>query len=103
MNGREDWLLVVDVTVEPDVEDDWNRWYDTQHLPAVAACPGFTSAQRYVSEHGGGRRYQTIYAIDSPAALETPEFTAARGWYQFAPYVQASVRTYRRLAGGTSS
>lgn len=31
----------------PGREDDFNRWYDTQHLPDVVSIPGFISGQRY--------------------------------------------------------
>jgi hypothetical protein len=91
------WLLVVDVTVESVVEDDWNKWYNDIHLPEIAACPGFERAARYVSESGGGRRYLTIYAITGPEALEGEEFRSSRGWDDYAGRVQASVRTFRRL------
>lgn len=29
-------------------EDEYNKWYDTQHAPDVVSVPGFVSAQRYV-------------------------------------------------------
>lgn len=89
-----EWLFVVDVTVAAEVEDEWNAWYDDEHLPAIAACPGVLSADRYVSDTGGGRRYLTLYALEGPAALDTAEFRAARGWYRFTPHVQATVRLY---------
>jgi hypothetical protein len=30
-------------------EDEYNRWYDTQHAPDVVAVPGFVTAQRMVA------------------------------------------------------
>jgi hypothetical protein len=94
-------LLIVTVEVDPAVEVEWNRWYDELHLPDALKCPGFRRGQRYVSADGvtetiAGKRekidkriYTTIYEIDSPAAIETPEFRAMRGWYQFAPHVRS--------------
>ena len=35
------------------------------------------------------RIYTTIYELDSPDAITTPEFRAMRVWYQFAPYVRS--------------
>jgi hypothetical protein len=32
----------------PGTEDEYNKWYDTQHAPDVTSVPGFVSAQRYV-------------------------------------------------------
>ena len=33
--------------------------------------------------------YTTIYELDSPDAVATPEFRAMRGWYQYAPHVRS--------------
>ena len=33
--------------------------------------------------------YTTVYELDSPDAIATPEFQAMRGWYQFAPHVRS--------------
>ena len=94
-------LLIVTAEVDPAVETDWNRWYDTVHLPDALKCPGVRRGRRYVSsgeisEPSGGktekiakRIYTTIYEIDSPGAIATPEFKAMRGWYQFAPHVRS--------------
>lgn len=97
--------LIVTAEVDPAVEAEWNRWYDTVHLPAALKCPGVRSGRRYVSsgdisETAGGRTervarriYTTIYELDSPAATTTPEFQAIRGWYQFAPHVRSRTQT----------
>lgn len=44
-------LLIVTVEVDPEVEAEWNRWYDTVHLPDALKCPGVRRGRRYVS-HG---------------------------------------------------
>jgi hypothetical protein len=98
-------LLIVTVEVDAAVEAEWNRWYDTVHLPDALKCPGVRRGRRYVSsgeisETVGGktektakRIYTTIYELDSPAATSTPEFQAMRGWYQFAPHVRSRTQT----------
>jgi hypothetical protein len=90
-------LLVVWVTVAAEVEIPWNKWYDEEHLPEVAQCPGFLSAQRYVTQDGGKRRYLTIYELENPDALKSTEFAARRGWGRFAPDVEFSTASYARL------
>ena len=92
-------LLIVTAEVDPDVEADWNRWYDTVHLPDALACPGVLRGRRYVtagdvSQTERGTRsssprkvYTTIYELSGPEAVQTKEFQAMRGWYQFAPHV----------------
>lgn len=102
-------LLIVTVEVDPEVEADWNRWYDEVHLPDALKCPGVKRGQRYVSvgemsESTAGKRekitkriYTTIYEIDSPAAVETPEFQAMRGWYQFSPHVRSRTQVVAKV------
>jgi hypothetical protein len=98
-------LLIVTVEVDPAVEAEWNRWYDTVHLPDALRCPGVRRGRRYVStgdisettggktERASKRIYTTIYELDSPAATSTPQFQAMRGWYQFAPHVRSRTQT----------
>jgi len=98
-------LLIVTAEVDREVEAEWNRWYDTVHLPDALKCPGVLRGRRYVSvgdisETAGGRTeraarriYTTIYELDSPHATTTPEFQAMRGWYQFAPRVRSRTQT----------
>jgi hypothetical protein len=98
-------LLIVTAEVDPEVEAEWNRWYDTVHLPDALKCPGVRRGRRYVSsgeisETAGGRTkraarriYTTIYELDSPDATRTQEFQAMRGWYQFAPRVRSRTQT----------
>ena len=94
-------LLIVTAEVDPGVEAEWNRWYDTVHLPDALRCPCVRRGRRYVSsgeisETSGGktekiakRIYTTIYEIDGPGATTTSEFQAMRGWHQFAPHVRS--------------
>jgi len=98
-------LLIVTAEVDHEVEAEWNRWYDTVHLPDALKCPGVLRGRRYVSvgdisETAGGRTertarriYTTVYELDSPHATTTPEFQAMRGWYQFAPHVRSRTQT----------
>jgi hypothetical protein len=98
-------LLIVTVEVDPEVEVEWNRWYDTVHLPDALRCPGVRQGRRYVSqgevsvsangrtERTTPRIYTTIYELDGPDATTTPEFRAMRGWHQFAPHVRSRTQT----------
>jgi len=102
-------LLVVTAEVDPEVETEWNRWYDEVHLPAALACPGVLRGRRYVSAGAAsetnrgerrpisGRIYTTVYELDGPQAIETPEFQAMRGWYQFAPQVRSRTQVIETL------
>jgi hypothetical protein len=99
-----DCLLIVTAEVDPEVEAEWNRWYDEVHLPDALRCPGVLSGRRFVSsgpvsESDRGERraldkklYTTVYRLESPAAVSTPEFTAMRGWGRFTPHVRSQTR-----------
>jgi hypothetical protein len=76
-------LLLNAMNVTPEAEDDFNAWYDQEHLPALAAVPGTLAARRYRSgeDAEGTHRYVAIYHLASPdvtrseawkAAVETP-------------------------------
>ncbi len=101
-------ILIVTAEIDPEVEAEWNRWYDEIHLPEALACPGVLGGARYLSEgdlsltdHGkptlsAARVYTTIYELTGPEALETPEFRAMRGWYQFGERIRARTQVFRR-------
>ena len=42
-------ILVVMMEVDPAHEDDFNRWYNDEHLPERLEIPGYISARRYAS------------------------------------------------------
>jgi hypothetical protein len=104
-------LLIVTAEVDASVEADWNRWYDDVHLPDALACPGVRAGRRYVSsgeisesDHGQSKRtrtrlYTTVYELDSPAAVETAEFKAMRGWGRFSPHIRSQTRVVVPAAG----
>ena len=91
-------ILVVTATIDPAVEEPWNRWFNDVHLPEIAACPGFRSAQRYISDEPQGRRYISIYELDSPAALDSAEFAARRGWGPFGAQVEFKTSRFTQIA-----
>jgi hypothetical protein len=111
MGKLPDCLLIVTAEVDSEVEAEWSRWYDEVHLPDALACPGVLAGRRYCStgavsesERGQGRQvkkklWTTVYGLDSPAAVQTPEFTAMRGWGRFAPHVRSQTRVISVLPG----
>lgn len=61
-------LLLNAMNVAPEGEADFNRWYDEEHIPALAAVPGTLLARRYKSAEasGGSHKYVAIYHLESP-------------------------------------
>lgn len=81
-------LLLVQSEPVPGRDDEFNSWYDDEHLPAVLEVPGFTAARRFVaapSVHGEqpSRRYLAIYEIetDDLAAALAALSSAARSMH----------------------
>lgn len=103
-------LLLVTVEIDESVEDAFNLWYDREHLPAALACPGVLRGRRYATskpttstDRGtrastDTRTYLALYELETPQAIDTPEFTAMRGWHQFAPHVRSVTRVLSALS-----
>jgi hypothetical protein len=62
-------LLLVMIDVDPEFEDELNRWYAEEHLPERIACDGFLSARRFRAVEGEPR-YLALYDLESPEVLE---------------------------------
>ncbi len=61
--------------MEPPVgwEEDFHDWYESEHIPARMALPGFASATRY-EVLDGTPRWLACYFLDDLAVLDTPEY-----------------------------
>lgn len=78
--GDAGWHYVVETDVAPGCEDDFNAWYDREHLPGLAAVPGTVRAARYVdADEQASPRYHACYDLLSPATLESAPWLAVRG------------------------
>lgn len=67
-------LLVVLIDIEPEWEDEFNRWYEHEHLPERVGLPGFLSARRFVASLGGPK-YLAIYELEDESALASEVYT----------------------------
>lgn len=72
------WHYIVATDVMPGAEADFNRWYDTEHLPGLAAVPGTARAARYRVCEGEGPRYHAGYDLAERAAFNSPPWRAVR-------------------------
>jgi hypothetical protein len=70
-------LLLNAMNVAPEVEAEFNEWYDKEHIPALAAVPGVLSARRFRGV-SGNRKYVALYHLTSPAVQESAEWKRAR-------------------------
>src|SRR5262245_45945319 len=68
--------LLLTMTEPPArMEEEFNAWYDSEHLPERLSIKGFRSARRWVADcmPGEGRHLAT-YELDSPAVLTSREY-----------------------------
>jgi hypothetical protein len=68
--------LLLTMTEPPAcMEEEFNAWYDTEHLPERLSIPGFLSARRWVAGCKPGEgKYLATYELESPAVLLSPRY-----------------------------
>ena len=64
-------LLMVWADVPADKEEEFNRWYNEEHLPERMAIPGFLGGARYEAVKGGPK-HLACYELESAAVMESP-------------------------------
>ncbi len=77
-------LVLVSMVIAPAVEQDFNAWYDTEHIPALTAVPGVMAGRRYKAPEAEakGTRYTAIYHLASTDVLngEAWKTAATSAW-----------------------
>ncbi len=91
---------VVETDVDPEHEADLNAWYDTEHMPGLAACPGCVRARRFRNPDASPR-YHSCYDLLGTETLGTEPWLAVRhtAWSdRVRPHFRNTKRTmFRRL------
>jgi hypothetical protein len=96
------YIWIVSMNVSPEHEEEFNRIYDEEHVPAVMKAPGMISATRFVTEDPNVPRYAAIYEIADPKTPTTKEFRALADsgeWpHRVRPYTSDHSRVvYKRI------
>ena len=87
------YISVIEVDVPAELEDEFNRWYDEEHVQLISKTPGWVRTRHFVfaevlvlgaAEEGGSlrpaggpHRFLTLHEWESPEALATEEYKAA--------------------------
>ena len=71
-------LLFVTMEPPPALEEEFNDWYDTEHVPERLGLPGFETARRFRCLDGFPR-YLAMYDLTQVAALQDPAYLAVAG------------------------
>ena len=73
-NKKGTGLLMVWVDVPEQYEDEFNKWYNEQHLPERMAIPGYVSARRFKLEgdnNNNALKYLCIWEMKDGSPLES--------------------------------
>jgi len=60
----------------PEYEDEFNRWYDDEHLPLLSQVPGVLRARRFFDPNGKPR-YVALYDLADENVPQHPDWQAA--------------------------
>ena len=64
---------------DPDTEQDWNKFYSLEKLPALISVTGFITSQRLEAITSNAPRYLAIHTIENPAILSGNEYRQKGG------------------------
>lgn len=70
-------LLLNAMSCAPEGEADFNKWYDEEHIPALAAVPGTLLARRYKATAPDSQTYVALYHLVSPDVTKTAAWAKA--------------------------
>lgn len=68
-------LLFIAMDVAPEAEEDFNAWYDEEHVPRLFSLEGVMSARRYRA-CADSQRYVATYHVTSPAVPDSDAWRA---------------------------
>ena len=82
--------------VPPEVDEEFNTWYNTIYVPNYEKVPGVLRGRRYRAVTGMPT-YLTLYEFEHPKVPETAAWAAQRD----AAPVNARMRSHMRHASGS--
>jgi hypothetical protein len=83
--------------IDPANEEDFNRWYEEEHLAERMSVPGFLHARRFVALEGGPK-YLALYDLESPQVLQSPPYLhlTGAGKSAWTKRMEGQFRNFRR-------
>lgn len=100
--GKAAALLFIAMNPAPEHENEFNEWYNAEHLPQLGAVPGVLCARRYRGS-GATQRYAAIYHFANPDVTNSAAWKAAANtpWTErmrphFRDFLRLDCRRYQR-------
>src|SRR5438477_121366 len=69
-------ILIATMNIGGAAEDEFHDWYDTEHIPMLAAVAGVLCARRFRTT-SANRRYVALYHLVSPEVQATAAWKSA--------------------------
>jgi hypothetical protein len=102
--GRGRYLYIVQMDVPAELEAEFNRIYDEEHVPEFLKVPGIRNCWRSRLEQSTKPDtpcYTAIFEVDAPEVITSPAALAARAYGEWktkiAPYVTNRLSQLVRL------
>ena len=92
-----EFLYLVQMDIPPQLEADFNRIYDTQHIPEISKVPGVLGVKRCALEKPvpGVAKYAALYRVSSPDVPQGPAWVAASDTGEWKPRIRP--HTFNRI------
>jgi hypothetical protein len=72
-------FLLVLMQPPATIEEEFNAWYDTEHVPERLAVPGVETAIRFCSTTGAAPKYLAMYDLAAESVLDTDAYKNVAG------------------------
>lgn len=86
-------FLLVTMEPPPSREEEFNDWYDNEHIPERGSLPGFESARRFVCTDGWPK-YLATYDLEDHGVLQRPEYLDT-SWKKFGAWTRRAMAPVR--------
>ncbi len=99
-------IYAVQMDIPAELETEFNRIYDEDHIPIILKVPGVRAARRYRLEdstRAGMPRYLAIYEIENAEVLESRAWLEAIDLGEWKPKIRPHTTnrihsTFRQIA-----
>jgi hypothetical protein len=76
-------VIISAMDIDPRAEEEFNDWYNTEHMPVLSNLPGVLTARRFRAHHGKPI-YIALYHVSDLSIYSKPSWTAVNdtAWTQ---------------------
>jgi hypothetical protein len=68
-------VIISAMDIDPRAEEEFNDWYNTEHMPVLSNLPGVLTARRFRA-HNGKPSYIALYHVSDLSIYAKPSWTA---------------------------